>query len=118
MIGIGYWVVLGVFTVVGMLVSNRLKSKFAHYSKIGTRSGMSGKEIAEAMLSHYGIRGVQVVMGQGFYLIIIIRSTKQWHYLPKYIMEDQYLLLLWLHMSVDMPSNMILLTVCLLLDQN
>ena len=66
MIGIGYWVVLGVFTVVGMLVSNRLKSKFAHYSKIGTRSGMSGKEIAEAMLSHYGIRGVQVVMGQGF----------------------------------------------------
>ena len=49
MIGIGYWVVLGVFTVVGMLVSNRLKSKFAHYSKIGTRSGMSGKEIAEAM---------------------------------------------------------------------
>ena len=103
MIGIGYWVVLGVFTVVGMLVSNRLKSKFAHYSKIGTRSGMSGKEIAEAMLSHYGIRGVQVVMGQGFLSD---------HYNP--VMEDQYLLLRWLHMSVDMPSNMIQLTVCLL----
>lgn len=66
MIGIGYWIVLGVFTIVGMLVSNRLKSKFAHYSKIGTRSGMTGKEIAEAMLSHYHIRDVQVVMGQGF----------------------------------------------------
>ena len=35
-----------------------------------------------------------------------------------YKRQDQYLLLLWLHMSVDMPSNMILLTVCLLLDQN
>ncbi len=66
MIGLGYWIVLGVFTIIGMLVSNRLKSKFAHYSKIGTRTGMSGKEIAEAMLQHYHIRDVQVVMGQGF----------------------------------------------------
>lgn len=63
---IGYYVILGVFTLIGFLVGNRLKSKFAHYNKIGTRSGMNGKEIAEKMLAHYGIRDVQVVMGQGF----------------------------------------------------
>ncbi len=62
---IGYYVILGIFTLIGFLVGNRLKSKFAHYSKIGTRSGMNGKEIAEKMLSYYGIRDVQVVMGQG-----------------------------------------------------
>lgn len=63
---IGYYVILGVFTLIGMVVGNRLKGKFNHYARIGTRSGMSGKEIAEKMLSHYGIRDVQVVMGQGF----------------------------------------------------
>ncbi|MBK9737535.1 MAG: zinc metallopeptidase [Saprospiraceae bacterium] len=63
---IGYYVILGVFTLIGFLVGRRLKSKFAHYSKIGTRSGLNGKEIAEKMLAHYGIRDVQVVMGQGF----------------------------------------------------
>jgi hypothetical protein len=63
---IGYYVILGVVTLVGWLVGKRLKSKFAHYSKIGIRSGLNGKEVAEKMLSHYGIQGVQVVMGQGF----------------------------------------------------
>ena len=66
MVGIGYWIIMGVFTVIGMIVSGRLKSKFAHYSKIGTRNGKSGKEVAEDMLRHYGIHDVQVVMGQGF----------------------------------------------------
>lgn len=64
--GIGYWIIMGVFTVIGMIVGNRLKSKFAHYSRIGTRNGKSGKEVAEDMLRHYGIHDVQVVMGQGF----------------------------------------------------
>lgn len=66
MVGIGYWIIMGVFTVIGMIVSGRLKSKFAHYSKIGTRNGKSGKEVAEDMLRHYGIHDVQVIMGQGF----------------------------------------------------
>ena len=63
---IGYYVILGVFTLVGWLVSNRLKSKFAQYSRVGVRSGMSGKDIAERMLSHYGIHDVKIVPGQGF----------------------------------------------------
>lgn len=63
---IGYYVILGVFTVIGMLVSSRLKNKFAHYSQVPVRSGLSGREMAEKMLSHYGVRDVQIVEGQGF----------------------------------------------------
>lgn len=55
----------GVFSVIGFIVSARLKSKFNHYSKFRLRVGLSGKEIAEAMLRHYGINDVQVVPTQG-----------------------------------------------------
>ncbi|MBK8701912.1 MAG: zinc metallopeptidase [Saprospiraceae bacterium] len=61
-----YYVILGVFTLVGLGVSSRLKSKFEHYSKLGIRSGMSGAEVAMAMLHHYNIRDVQVIEGQGY----------------------------------------------------
>jgi uncharacterized protein len=66
MFDIGYLIIMGVFTVIGMLISGRLKSKFTHYSQIPVRSGRSGYQIANDMLSHYGIRDVQVVEGQGF----------------------------------------------------
>lgn len=55
----------GVFSVIGFIVSARLKSKFNHYSKIRIRSGLTGKEIAESMLRHYGINDVQVIPTQG-----------------------------------------------------
>jgi len=55
----------GVFSVIGFIVSARLKSKFNHYSQIRIRSGLTGKEIAEAMLRHYGINDVQVTPTQG-----------------------------------------------------
>jgi hypothetical protein len=61
-----YLIIMGLFSLAGFLVSNRLKSKFAKYSQVPTRNGQSGYEIAEAMLAHYGIRDVQVVEGQGF----------------------------------------------------
>ncbi len=60
-----YYVIIGVFGIVGWLVSNRLKSKFNKYSKVPTSSGMSGEDVAHAMLRHYGVSGVKVVMGQG-----------------------------------------------------
>lgn len=44
---IGYYVIFGVFALIGMVVSGRLKGKFAHYSRIPVRSGLSGKEVAE-----------------------------------------------------------------------
>jgi uncharacterized protein len=42
-----------------------LKSKFAHYSKMPTQTGISGAEVARQMLQHYGIQDVQIVQGQG-----------------------------------------------------
>ena len=61
-----YMVITGVMALIGGAVSNRLKSKFKHYQAIGLKSGLSGKEIAEDMLRHYGIHDVKVVEGQGF----------------------------------------------------
>lgn len=63
---IGYFVIIGVFSVIGMIISGRLRSKFAHYSRIGLRSGMSGADVAEAMLRHFNISDVKIVEGQGF----------------------------------------------------
>ncbi|MBK6363031.1 MAG: zinc metallopeptidase [Saprospiraceae bacterium] len=63
---IGYYVIFGVFALIGMVVSGRLKGKFAHYSRIPVRSGLSGKEVAEKMLAHYGVHDVNIVEGQGF----------------------------------------------------
>lgn len=47
------------------LVQWRLRSKFAQYSEIGLRSGMSGKEIAEHMLADHGITDVRVISTEG-----------------------------------------------------
>lgn len=54
-----------VFMIIGMIVQGRLKSKFSEYSKFGTASGLSGKEIAEKMLRDNGIYDVQVTSVQG-----------------------------------------------------
>lgn len=51
---------------VGWIISNKLKSKFQHYSQVGLRSNSSGKEIAENMLKYYGIHDVRVLESQGF----------------------------------------------------
>ena len=63
---IGYIVIAGITSVIGMLVSGRLKAKFQQYSQIGLRNGMSGKDVAEAMLRYYNISDVQVVSVEGF----------------------------------------------------
>lgn len=61
----GYYIIGGLVMLVSMLVSNRLKSKFEHYSKLHLRNGMSGKEIAEKMLSDNGIHDVKVISTPG-----------------------------------------------------
>ncbi len=61
----GYYLLAGVIFLVSMLVSGQLKSKFRKYSKVSLRNGMSGKEIAEKMLSDNGIYDVQVVSTPG-----------------------------------------------------
>ena len=58
-----YYIIIGVFTLIGTLVSGRLKSKFQHYSQLPTQH--SGAEVAKRMLDHYGIQDVKIVQGQG-----------------------------------------------------
>jgi Zn-dependent membrane protease YugP len=62
----GYYLIAGVMFIVGMIVSNRLKSKFKEYGQVPMRNGLSGREIAEKMLQDNGIYDVQVVSTPGF----------------------------------------------------
>lgn len=62
----GYLVIVGLSTLVGALISGRLKSKFKKYSQMPTSSGKSGAQVAHDMLSYYGIDDVKVVEGRGF----------------------------------------------------
>jgi uncharacterized protein len=61
-----YYVLAGGLSLIGMFVSGRLKSKFAHYAQFGLRANMTGAEVAAAMLRHYGINDVKITQGQGF----------------------------------------------------
>lgn len=62
---IGYYILIGAIALVSWLVSNKLKQKFAQYSKVQLRNGMSGKEIAEKMLADNGIFDVEVISVAG-----------------------------------------------------
>ncbi len=55
-----------IFVVISMLVSMRLKAKFAQYSQVGLPGGQSGREIAEQMLRDHGIFDVTVQPSTGF----------------------------------------------------
>ena len=61
-----YIIITMVFGGIGMLVSNRLKSKFKHYARIPMRDQMTGAQVAQKMLDDYNISDVKIVMGQGF----------------------------------------------------
>jgi hypothetical protein len=54
-----------IFAAIGGLLSFRLRSKFTTYSQVPLSSGMSGAEIADQMLSHYGIHDVQITQVEG-----------------------------------------------------
>lgn len=60
-----YWIIIGLIALVSFAVSAKLKSKFAHYSKVHLRNGMSGAEIAEKMLQDHGISNVRVISTPG-----------------------------------------------------
>lgn len=61
----GYYIIAILIFGVSMYVSNKLKSKFKHYSKVHLQNGMSGKEIAEKMLHDNGIYDVRVISTAG-----------------------------------------------------
>ena len=61
----GYYIIAGLIFIVSLYVSNKLKSKFKHYSKVHLQNGMSGREIAEKMLRDNGINDVKVISTPG-----------------------------------------------------
>ena len=61
----GYYILIGAISLVSWLVSNQLKKKFAKYSRVQLRNGMSGAEIATKMLADHGIRDVEVISTPG-----------------------------------------------------
>jgi hypothetical protein len=62
---IGFYVLIGVISLISWFVSNQLKNKFTQYSKINIQNGLSGKEIAEKMLQDNGIFDVKVISVKG-----------------------------------------------------
>ena len=61
----GFYILIGVISLVSWLISNTLKKKFKKYSKVQLRNGMSGAEIAEKMLADHGIKDVKVISTPG-----------------------------------------------------
>jgi len=59
-------ILAGGLSMIGGMVSQRLKSKFQKYAKVAISSGLSGAEVAQEMLRAYGIDNVRIVQGKGF----------------------------------------------------
>ena len=62
---LGFYIIIGVISLLSWLVSNKLKKKFKHYSNLHLRNGMSGAEIAQKMLVDHGITDVKVISTPG-----------------------------------------------------
>lgn len=65
MANMGIYLIAGLFMLIGWLVQMQLKRKFKKYSQIPLGSGMTGKDIAEKMLSDNGITDVKVISVKG-----------------------------------------------------
>ncbi len=59
------WIIFGVSSLISLLISNQLKSRFRKYSQTPLRSNLNGKEIAERMLADNGIHDVKVISTRG-----------------------------------------------------
>lgn len=55
-----YWVVIGAGLVLSLLAQARVKSAFAKYSRMATRSGLTGAQVADRILREHGIHDVRV----------------------------------------------------------
>lgn len=55
-----YWIVIGAGLVLSLLAQARVKSAFAKYSKMATRSGLTGAQVADRILREHGIHDVRV----------------------------------------------------------
>lgn len=62
---IGYYILIALVMGASWFVQNRLKSKFKKYSQTPISSNLTGREIAEKMLSDNGIYDVKVISVNG-----------------------------------------------------
>jgi Zn-dependent membrane protease YugP len=62
---IGFYILIGLISLVSWLVSKKLKSKFKYYSEVQLENGLSGREIAEKMLNDNGIYDVKIISTPG-----------------------------------------------------
>jgi len=61
----GIIIISVLFTVIGMILSGTLRSKFKKYSQVPLTNGMNGAEVAATMLRHYGIHDVNITSVEG-----------------------------------------------------
>ncbi len=61
----GYWGLFILLMIGGIIVQNMLQSRFRKYSKVPTRNGMSGAEVARKMMNDNGIYDVRIECIQG-----------------------------------------------------
>ncbi|WP_028888405.1 zinc metallopeptidase [Tenacibaculum ovolyticum] len=62
---IGFYILIGIISLISWVVSNTLKRKFKKYSQVHLRNGMNGAEIAQKMLDDHGIYDVKVISTPG-----------------------------------------------------
>ncbi|MEO6595748.1 MAG: zinc metallopeptidase [Planctomycetota bacterium] len=55
-----FLVILGIGLLLSLITAGRVKSTFARYSKVGSRSGLNGAQVARAILQANDIRDVTV----------------------------------------------------------
>ncbi|MBR4842709.1 MAG: zinc metallopeptidase [Bacteroidaceae bacterium] len=60
-----YWILFIVIAILSFSVQNNLSRKFEKYSKLFTRNGMTGHDVARQMLADYGIPEVKITCVEG-----------------------------------------------------
>jgi Zn-dependent membrane protease YugP len=61
-----YWIMMIPVLILSAFASLRVKSAFNKYSRIASRSGMTGADVAEQILRRNGLADVQVTQARGF----------------------------------------------------
>lgn len=54
------WIIMGAITILSLVVSTMLNKRFEKYSNVPLPSGLTGAEVAQRMLDHFGITNVTV----------------------------------------------------------
>jgi len=61
----GYLLIVGIFSIVGMFMSRKLKGTFSKYGAVAMSNGLTGAQVAQVMLKYYGINDVKIVPHKG-----------------------------------------------------